>query len=536
MSEAERGRVLSRGWLFWPATLFCAALVLYLQLFHLVPLPCVGVVPSLVCEKITLQSDSTLPGILSFLIALIWLVLFVVLAFRRVYAYGEFEALARQISRFIAETKFSQAAELLEANLDKISLAAGEKDWRSRAVTWADRHSVNSNQISFAEAGILDVEDGEFPEARSGSYPDFLRPIPQRVLEKILPENKRPSAMAMRMLEEVSFDLKFAAYLAKVRPEIGTKLVLAGGSYIERFSISFFYFMLKDCNSQIFLEQKYLQEAPNLYNGRDAGLLSRHFFVDSSVAARTEVYRYVGEAMLEIFGEARRSSYAEDLNSVEMGMFSASNERSTSGCDPLPASLAFFNAIVSYAAIDGVRWHMWLYYVEHFADRLLGLLEPIEAISSLPEFPNKLLRDLYDCFYYLSLWLDLHEDERIGRHHQSPEHVDNRHENGNIPKSAALCLGSVFAKTIANENVPHSFKVDRLSSILRTIRRHQEKAGSTHWAEVLSLCIVHRGPIAANADHLIELEHLMSRVDPHLLAEVPLLSEEIDKAHARLHP
>ena len=135
--------------------------------------------------------------------------------------------------------------------------------------------------------------------------------------------------------------------------------------------------------------------------------------------------------------------------------------------------------MVTSAAYQGVRWHMWLYYFRNIVEGLVEIYDTSHpSVDTSLEFPTRSARLIYEALYALRQWVllvsKLPEDSP---HRQSDALSENQgwrwspsfHDNGNIPVSASTALGPCMATIIMSDRIDERFAISLHEGILQTM-------------------------------------------------------------------
>lgn len=151
--------------------------------------------------------------------------------------------------------------------------------------------------------------------------------------------------------------------------------------------------------------------------------------------------------------------------------------------------------MVKAAIKQNVRWHMWLYYFDHFTKTICRNFNPDTRLSDeLHEFSTKYSYLLYQIISTLIYWIrtvrDLPEDQENAKLESISLH---QHENGNIIKSSIFCLGRSIKEIMLTPEVPERFKRDRVDSAFNLFFDLRANPKTEDYAKVLLEVLMYGG-------------------------------------------
>ena len=211
----------------------------------------------------------------------------------------------------------------------------------------------------------------------------------------------------------------------------------------------------------------------------------------------------------------------DSLNPGQNSEYVASLNRSCDGFrergqwhDPVYIGLSYFDIMVSSAACQGIRWHMWLYYFPIVLERLLAICdESGPAIDSSDEWPTRSLYLIYVVFSTVIRWTHLIKFLPPSCSHRSFNEGNVRHENDNIIKSAAIALGSCCDRIVTTDKVSEKFLDYIHDIVLSGIRDLAHTGDEGRLRKLLILSVIRRGPLGQDAQYGANLQRLWRNAD-----------------------
>jgi hypothetical protein len=185
--------------------------------------------------------------------------------------------------------------------------------------------------------------------------------------------------------------------------------------------------------------------------------------------------------------------------------------------------------MVRAAAAQGVRGHMWLYYLRHFARALeAGYDSSGDDIDRQAEFPVRAARLLYELTQFVSGWVELFENLPEGALHR--EFPARRDSPGSIPHAAALVLTEVLATVATSKRIDDGVKQTIHTVILRTVRGFHDDGGELSQMRAwLIEALLDGGGTADREAYWDRLADLFADTDYILRHEVEDYADELQK-------
>ena len=171
--------------------------------------------------------------------------------------------------------------------------------------------------------------------------------------------------------------------------------------------------------------------------------------------------------------------------------------------------------MVAAAACQGIQWHMWLYYFPPIPEELVKDYDATGGDVDLrDEWPTRGSYLIYAIFSALTGWIDIVDGELpASSPHLTFQNLMATHENGNIPKTAALALGHCLQILIMSKNIGESFQVHIYNIIVGQIRQLQSEGVEGRMRQILINAVIGRGALGTETKYGAQLKKLLQRID-----------------------
>ncbi|MFT6754534.1 MAG: hypothetical protein ACJA2O_004742 [Candidatus Azotimanducaceae bacterium] len=338
----------------------------------------------------------------------------------------------------LSEGKYADLAILVENHVENIAKIQKTPTFRNRL----------SDKISpITHTSFVLHQDYE-PSWLERHFAPFLS-----WLGEIFYKHDPQAEVSDNVLRRILTNKNFVQYLSKSRPYLALTIIDLGTRYTESFLGIYFSSIIDDRDSIFYYELKnnsWLAANQRFHIPKNNRLLF-YFFRDVRVAERLKVYKYAGNAVYTILDSD--SVWNERCNSA-IGAY-VDNE---SLLCPLDTTVRFFEIMLIEAMHQGIRWHMWLFYLSGFSTKILNNLAPLTDVDLEREFPTPYHYHLYKI---VTVLIDLlQEYEHVSN--KEPISTDDEslnHANSSIPKSAAIALGSIVYEIVSSTKVTDEFKI-----------------------------------------------------------------------------
>lgn len=320
------------------------------------------------------------------------------------------------------------------------------------------------------------------------------------LVDKVTPNFSDAQVCAKDVIQELLLSKRVNEALVEFNPYLGLEFVKY--HFYENIDFVEIYLKLqiRNTKSALFKEiQRNLNSsAKNRYNFPDRNRILITLVMDVKNAVKYQVWRPVAEGALEFLDDLHASGndeYArEPFNYEEL----------KKNC-PIQVSLWFFDIMISEAFFQKEQWHMWLYYMTHYMRKILNNIPDHSTSDS--KYQTRYHHLIEDIVWRLGNWIELIEDAEPAQENATLDRVNASHENGNIPKSAILCLGAVLEEIIDSEKLTPEFKHEFLHHALLLYYRLKFKFKKPDYATVLLLSLRSGGSDLANSNKISQIQN-----------------------------
>lgn len=268
----------------------------------------------------------------------------------------------------------------------------------------------------------------------------------------ILPDNKEAEATAREIVRGIFLSPRFVAALARTRPYLGLEIIQQAAHCREGFEFVDLYLtaLMRDTQSVFYFELRNNQNcSAHRYFVSDSNRLLYFFLSNVNVAEDNRIYKPIGDFTIAHLHEIGRDHEADPYNLAmtdfeEVGAWQA----------PLFAAIRFFDIMVKEALFQNIQWHMWLYYLPLFVERIVQnyrLVDPED--DTILEWPNRYSYLLYELFSTMRDWVMGVEDVPEDQTNVVLKSRGTQNENGNIPKSSILALGRSSRHVLESDHI-----------------------------------------------------------------------------------
>lgn len=457
--------------------LIALTVVLYFQFYPALAQPCPRALGTW-CRWLVLppsggnleQSAAAVnPQQLSFLVVLAWGgIAYAVFKLSRL-SPSALPRMQRVVDELMHERRFGEVLKLTQPHIRLIYRAAHRE---LRLQRWHDFFRRQRPGKFRSIVGLLPDLDSDRPEP---TWRDRLATVAGTHtwwLYRIVPRGGGIEEAAENILHVLCASEDLIEFMATLRPYAAIPILTMGDDNSGELSDVYFRLLMKNPRSVLYHELK-----NNQNESLDTGYWSDHhnkilyfLFHDANVAHTLEVYRPIGEQAIVYLDQSRSVEYVNNLNKYG-GRFSDDEEWK----DPVFCAEFFFDIMVTSAARQGVRWHMWLYYFRNFIEGLIKIYDDTgPGIDPDDEFPNRTAFLLYQAFDTLAKWASLVKSLPADSVHMQFPGDRVTQDNGNIPASAVSCLSHCIGSFVMADNIGSAFKAtvhEALMHDLRNLRR-----------------------------------------------------------------
>ncbi len=451
------------AWIQVPVAISALALVLYLEFFELIGQPCPAALGR-TCDWLEFPADEAItPPQVAFLVVLVWLVIAWAIHHLSRPGAGSLPLISRVLDDLVYEKDFAKALKLVEPSLPLIGRAAKR---RLTLQSVHDRLAVLKGNDPQLTLKLSDFDWGELErEANRNPVARFARKA-VGCLSWFVPTQRRAENAAEDIARVLFKSTELRTFVAQMRPYFAIPLLQVDLYGKHDFSDAYFTALISDTGSVLYQEMKQNQNTSSQsgYHFPESNRLLHFLFADPEIAKNLSVWKSVGDHLLKLLRPDGSSDFISYLNSR------ADNFDDERWENPIYAGIFFFDLMVRAAAHKGVEWHMWLYYFPIIVERLVEIYDTSNpSVDATDEFPTRSARLIYEAMDTLGNWVGLVSDLPEGAHHrqiQPGAHGDN----GNIPVSAAMALGSCMATIAMSDRIGDTFAGYMHEVILRDIR------------------------------------------------------------------
>ena len=525
-----------------PTAVLALLVVLYLEFFPAVNQWCFRALGG-TCEWLPLPVGLPItPPQLSFLVVLSWIgVALVIHKFSsRRRACSSLPTISRIVDNLVYEKRFAEVIELVEPYLPLIGQAARRK---LRLQKLHDQIKAMKGSDLALVLLYLSNGDASEREARRGAFSKKLRTWVGKLA--VLVPAKRNAETAARNIARVLFrspDLRF--YVTRTRPYFAISLFRLEMHEAHDFSDAYFSELISDTGSVLY------QELEEDWNGPykaghgflESNRLLYFLFDDARNAEKYFVWKPIGEYLWKLL----RSDESPGPDFVVRLNKRADEFDKERWEDPLGTGMYFFDLMVTAAALRGVQWHMWLFYFPQFVERLEELYDASDpAVDVTDEFPTRSARLIYEAISSLCGWVNLASDlPEDSPHRQSVAMSEEQsrewnswfRDNGNIPVSAAIALGSCMGTIGMSRRLDDKFAGYMYEVVVRAIKDLGCDGEVGRLRSFLIKSIVHGGHDQPNNDYGQRLATLKPKVDQVIWEYVDDYRDALKQAYPDAHP
>lgn len=489
------------------------ALVLYFLLFDTLGQPCE--LHATACRSLVFDPPRTItPNQAAFLVVIAWLALMMWMLLRSRLSASALPGLARVVSELADEQRYAELIKFAEPNLPLLDRAAARKLTIQRAFDVVRRWHPTRARI---EDLIAVAKKEKLPRSR-------MKQFAARALLPVLPKGERAESAAKEVLRRLMRTPALSEHVARYRADFGVKLLSLSAYGVHDFAHRYLALLMKETGSSLYEE---IADNQNIdlrgYMLAERNRLLHFLFSDVKRAEHLGVWQPVGEHAIASLRRDMRPDYVAFLNGSAEGF---EEER---WLDPVFVSIRFFDIMVQAALFQGINWHMWLFYMSNINDSLVANYDDSDPnVDRLAEWPTRSSYLIYQVFSALADWIKAAENLQPGEHHLNLENERVDHENGNIPKSAALCLAQCMRTLLLSANVPQRFKRYIAHMILRDISHLQRQGPMARIRAATINAIARGGVLSKDSAYGTELRAALASADHFLRADLPDLAAALD--------
>ena len=494
---------LRKVWLL-TCSLVCFLFVLYLELAEQIPCP-----PQLDAWCGRLQvSDPAQARKAAFLVVVAWLLLASIALAKKKLRPGSLPTLSQLVSELAYQQRYADLVALLEPQLPLLVRAAKRQTAMARLHDFFEKIDPR-NLIS---KPWLALDDG-LEWIKNDSISTRIRLALRGSVAKIasiIPAERRKEQAAQEIFRILFNDPSLISFVAKFRPEFGTRLLGCDVWGVQDFCYSFLTELIKSPESLLYKEINQNQNLAKCgYAFPPHNLILHYLFSDANQAKRLAVWKPIGDYLISLLSPGHSKTYASELNRNADGFYE--NDR---WHDPVFIGLSFFDLMVRAAACQNIPWHMWLYYYPPILEQLTKLYDISGSNVDLhQEWPTRASYLIYVQFDHLLKWIKIIGELPEDSLHRLIEGEEPTHQNDNIPKSAALALGSCLWHLISEPKIPESFQKYIHDMVLGRIKNLLTEGDEGALRRVVIRSIIRGGQLRPDLNYGKKLKRLWARSD-----------------------
>lgn len=307
---------------------------------------------------------------------------------------------------------------------------------------------------------------------------------------KLIPSYEKQVDAAAEILRNILLKESLTKSIVSLKPYFGLQLLELNVYDKHEFMDAYFREFMTDISSVFYFEIKNNQNIGTIsYYILPTNRLLFYLFNDATVAKNLSVWKPVGEFVLTLLDEMEKASV--DKYNFRMDDY---YEEGKWKC-PIFTGIRFFDIMVKAALEQNIRWHMWLYYLDHFTKTICRNFNPDPRLSDEShEFPTKYSYLLYHIISTLVDWIrtvqDLPEDQANAKLESISLY---KHENGNIVKCSIFCLGRCIKEIVITPEMPERFRRNRVDSAFRLFFDLRANPKTADYAKVLLEVLMYGG-------------------------------------------
>lgn len=368
-----------------------------------------------------------------------------------------FEQLATSL---LHSRKFVELGELLAQHLDELGATSQVSHYRSRLATWI----APSTEI---RSEVLARELANRPSKSSKPTVSTAHKWRVRLAQAIRIEHSA-DASKRAILKKLLSSHDLVIFLAIAHPYLCLPAMKRFTAIVEDFQDVYFQALLANTSSVFFTE---IRNSQNLSQGNrlylpPENLLLSFYCKDVRIAAELSAYTSVGEAIL-----VRIESDEVLANNLNKQLLRY-NENGKYSC-PIYSGIYFFRIMVLEGLYQRVADHLWLHYVTHIVDRILGKMRPAQPEDENHEFATPFNYLLYCAVDVTCDWIEdalrVTDDDSALSPDQTTEH------HAYISFQATEALGGVMRSALSSDKLSERLKFDLLECILKMLQRLKRK-------------------------------------------------------------
>lgn len=387
--------------------------------------------------------------------------------------------------RLLFSEKFPELLFLLETNLSDLRRLIESRTIPARLSNW-----IRPHQYVEMMGRRFDIE-GRAPD--TNWFIIYLPDGARRWLVNILPDHTASRQIAERLFERIVLSARFVDYLSKARPYFALDVLLVAKPFFQESFLKLYVdALLNNEDSVLYEEIKQVQNTGT--NGRyvinSLNPLIDFFFGQTWRAERMKLYKPIGDAVSDHLKRLGRNREIDPYRRPLGDFFESGRWRS-----PVFAGRCLFEYMITEGLHRGTHWHMWLMYLEYWAQRIVeNMADPGPDIDQSREWPTPYHYLLYELFSTQQDWIATAAELDQNLESVVVKKVDL--EYGSIAKSATLSLGACLRIVVESEHIAPTFKGYLLGVVAhgfaRVVEQERDKLAGMYERAVVNGGTQHR--------------------------------------------
>ncbi|MDX8522079.1 hypothetical protein [Mesorhizobium dulcispinae] len=433
-----------------PLAILAASLVFYFEFFPLLGRPC-RLPTAKACSWLAFPADGSFtPLQAAFLVVFVWMILAWSLNAMLRPGPRSLAAVAKIAQTLLYERRFAELLDFIRPQLGLVRAAAERRLRMQKVRDWlADANWLRRQQFKILKPAASEEDE---PKQSTAGYDKRIREVFRRHIRwmrHLVPAGRKAQANAENIARMLLRSDEFRKFLVTMRPDALPDLMAVKLHLRFDFSDKVLQDLISDKGSGLY------QEIENNQNLADKGgywiarenVLLRFLFGDVAVTNELAAWKPVGDAVIRTIHEGKNTGYAAFLNG-RPDNFEAEQWR-----DITFVGTRFFDIMVNEAMRQGISYHMWLFYVEHFVSELEASYDASGPdINVLAEFPTRSARLLYEAFDVMGNWVrNIRYLDSTSPHAAVPS--TNQFSTGAIPADAATALANSMVRVALSTRV-----------------------------------------------------------------------------------
>lgn len=463
------------------AAISAVGLTLYLEFFDALKQPCLSALGR-ACEWLTLPADNSFTSKdAAFLVVLGWMLSAWLIHSLSKLGPSSLPVLSKLVDELLVEERYAELLKLVEPHLPLINQVSRRKLGLQRLHDWLAA-LTGKGPIEYFIKKLDDIKKHGRRQMPAG----LARVIGHAHI--IVPSLQKREKHAQDILRSIYRADEARRFMVKQRPYAAIPLLRLERYERFEFSDRFFGDLIADAGSALYLEIREQQTTRyQLQVFPEHNRLLHFLFSDAENAKTLGVWKPIGEYLLRRLDPAVDPDYVAYLNGP------ATHFEQEWWSDSTHVGIQFFRLMVGAAAHQGVKWHMWLYYLPRILKKLEENYDTSNPlVDTTAEFPTRAARLIYEIVDALGDFVKLAPDLPEGSPHRGvPDRFE--HDNGNIPVSAAIALGQCVRMVATSGRLGDTFVIYMHECVLRDIAEFPRNGGDGRLRGFLIQSIVQGG-------------------------------------------